>query len=42
MVQIMTHLRETRWRTEKTNLNLLYGEKPVYSTEVKQTKSFVG
>jgi hypothetical protein len=32
-VEIVWHRRETRRQTEKTNLNLSYREKPVYSTQ---------
>ena len=33
MVEILWHRRETRRLREKTNLNLWYLEKPVYSTQ---------
>ena len=33
MVEILWHGREASRQTEKTNLNLLYQDKPVYSTQ---------
>jgi len=33
MVEIFWHRRENRRQTEKTNVNLRYLEKPVYSTQ---------
>ncbi len=39
MVEIMWHHRETRRQTEKTNSNLEYREKPVYSTQKKRKRS---
>jgi hypothetical protein len=35
MVEMLWHRRETKWQKEKTNINLRYLEKLVYSTKFK-------